>query len=402
MRLFFVVVVLGLLSLTGCGGGGGGSDSSPGIDPGDNTVAVFTTELLDSNPTLYYYSVDDNNIEQEVIKFTGSGGTYNVNWNDFDFNLAGEMIFSANGQDTATLQPDGTLKFPDGSVLTLLEQTSTYVKVTGTDADGPWTDTWYFSPPEGWLTVGGGIPDAIPFTAELLNSNPTLYYINSEPEGIEQEVIKFSGSGGTYTINWTNYDHNTAGELIFSEVGQATVILQPNGTLLANGVQILTLLEQTATYLKVTGTDEEGPWIDFWHFSPPEGWIPVDGDTTVAGFTTALLDTSPTFYVQYPNDIGGTHQEVIQFTGAAGTYTIKFADYDFDSENNLILSESDTFSATLQDDGTLLVNLPGATETLSLLEQTGTYIRVTGANEGDPWVDLWHFSSPEGWITVPN
>lgn len=295
LRFLMSFLVVTLFALAGCGGGGGGGDDDGSVDIGGGTTSGgFTTELLDASPSFYYYNVEDDGvIEQESIRVTGSGSSYIIYWNSYEFNkITKELIFMDDGQELGVLQENGTLKFSDGGVLTLLEQTDTYIKVTGSDEFGPWTDTWYFSPPAGWITSGGNVPGATPFTKELLDTNPTLYFAVTDAGGTDQAIFKITGNDGIYTISANDYEFDLQGNLVESSEQIVTAVLQQDGTLLVNGVEVLTLLEETPAYIKVTGPDDVGQWTDTWYFNKPAGWIEPgsgsDGGTPpVIAFTAA-------------------------------------------------------------------------------------------------------------------
>lgn len=254
---------------------------------------------------------------------------------------------------------------------------------------------------------GSGEDDiTLSFDTEMLDSSPTFYvkYPN-DLGGTYQGVIAFTGTDGTYSVTFSDYDFGTDNSLTSSEALTLTLTLNGDGSLLVSGegiTDILTLLEETSTFIKVRGENQGDPWEDVWFFSPPEGWITIDEEPISTEFTTELLDPSPTFYVQYPDDLGGTYQGIITFIGTGGTYSITFSDYDFDSNNNQISSASETYNGILQEDGTLSVILDDRTETLTLVSQSSTYIEVRGENQGDPWQDFWQFNPPTGWISVQN
>jgi len=251
-----------------------------------------------------------------------------------------------------------------------------------------------------------GTPGSTEFTAQMLDTGPTYYVTYPDGAGnTTQEVFTFSGTG-PYTVNFTIQEFDGSGTLIGTPTtATVPVTLNVDGTLTAGALgdperTTLTLISTTATYLEVTGVDSQGSFTDYWNLSQPTGWLPVGGDGAI-GFTAAMLDAGPAYYVTYI-DAGNTIQEVYAFSGA-GPYTVNITNQEFDGSNNLIGTPTTfTVPATLNTDGTLTAGALGDPDrtTMTLISTTATYLEVTGVDSQGSFTHNWNLSQPAGWLPV--
>ena len=122
-------------------------------------------------------------------------------------------------------------------------------------------------------------------------------------------------------------------------------------------------------------------------------------DSPATGFTAQMLDASPTYYVTYSNDIDGTTQETIVFSGTEPDYTATITEESYDSNEAFVDSTTIIVNITLNLDGTLTAKILGeADTTVTLTNTTATYLDVDGNDGTDTWSDFWYFAPPAGWL----
>jgi len=389
------------------------------------TISEFTREMLNTSPTYYisYAGAPDGSTQdgttQEVISFNGSNGTYTIVFTESYFNASNGLVSSDAFLMTGILNQDGTLKVylagdpSSTTIFSISSSTVSYLNVSGTNNTETWSDFWYFSQPVGWLDETSGSNG---FTTQILNASPT-YYISyagasdgSTQDGTTQEIISFSGSNGTYIASFTEsyFDANDA--LVSKETVLADIVLNQDGTLTASpsgdpsDTTIFSVTTPAATYLLVSGTNSTETWSDYWYMSQPAGWL----YETVAssGFTAQVLDASPTYYVTYRGNSGGsiqegTTQEVISFSGSNGTYVASFTESYFNAADFLISTETVLADIVLNQDGTLTASVTGdpTATTLTLTSTSANSLHVTETHGSETWADAWYFSQPAGWLS---
>ena len=129
-------------------------------------------------------------------------------------------------------------------------------------------------------------------------------------------------------------------------------------------------------------------------------------ETATSGFTAAMLDASPTYYVTFSGDPDGTTdqgttQEILVFSGT-GPYVVTVTTEYFDASGVSQGQNSGQADVTLNANGTLtglVSGEPGAT-IITLTAVTDTYLLVNGVVNGgsETWDEYWFFAKPEGWL----
>ena len=264
---------------------GGGGSSTPAPTTG------FTASMLDASPTYYvtYAGNDTTNVGTTQETWTISGtGPYSVavvsryyvsNVLQTTNNIAGTFTLNQDGTVTGTQAIDPT----NPATFTMTNSTTSYLDVAGIDNGGPWSDLWYFAPPAGWLTAGGGTTPAptMGFTASMLDASPTYYvtYAGNDTTnvGTTQETLTISGTGPYsvavvsryYVSNVLQTTNNIAGTFTLNQDGTVTGTQAIDPTNPAT----FTMTNSTTSYLDVAGIDNGGPWSELWYFAPPTGWL---------------------------------------------------------------------------------------------------------------------------------
>jgi hypothetical protein len=259
----------------------------------DTTPTGFTAEMLNASPTYYVtFSGDpdgttDQGTTQEILVFSGTGPyVVTVTGEYFDASDVSQGTYTGDSANIV-LNADGTLTAsvsgePGETIITLDEETATYLLVHGGEGNDSWIDKWYFAEPEGWLT-SGGTPTG--FTAEMLNAGPTYYTTKTgDPEGTTdqgttQGTLVFSGTG-PYVVTVTEEYFNASGVSQGTGTGEVNIVLNADGTLTASvsgepGATIIALTAETETYLSVSGVvNDTETWDEYWFLATPPCWLP--------------------------------------------------------------------------------------------------------------------------------
>jgi len=262
------------------------------------------------------------------------------------------------------------------------------------------------------LQVTTGLKTPTGFTAAMLDASPTYYVTytgdtdGTTTAGNTQQTFVFSGTGPyVLTITEEYFDASDVSQSTYTFTFSAT--LNPDGTITATlsgdpFTITLTLDSETATYLYVL--DDEGS-DKYWYFAQPAEWL-TSGGTPPAGFTAEMLDASPTYYVTFSGDPDrktdqGTTQEILVFSGTEPYFVTVTGEYFDASDVSQDTYTGGSVNIVLNPDGTLTATVsgaPGAT-TITLDEETATYLLVHGGEGSDSWIDYWYFAQPAEWLT---
>lgn len=259
--------------------------------------------------------------------------------------------------------------------------------------------------------TGGFEASTVPGTYDMYFDgtwNSTVTFVNGGSGS-----IKFAPTD----VNSISWSVDAGGNLVFIEtstpsspgdsINHWTWTLSSTGT--TNGVNY-------AVYCHPDNSIEEDPGTTF-NFT---GTL-VPATAGALGFTSQMLDTLSTVYIQYPNDnpdnpVGtATVQEIISMTGSNGSYQVSFVVNYFDGSNAFIESASfGPFTFTLNQDGTLsaVITDPDGTAltTWTLTSDNGGSLTVFGEANSvpadqanyDSWTNTWYLNTPPAnWLASP-
>ncbi len=280
------MALMGFLA-TGCGGGGAEDPADPGggsaFTPAD--ALVMTVGQLDA-ATYYVTYVDDTVSPAQTVQETWRFGPASGRSFAVEVTLEGFVGTTLSSSEvhsgTATLAADGRsvgVTAPGAAFTLYMVQDlgGGIITMLTADASASWDDTWYASPPPGWITTSAPLA----FSAAMFDG--TTYYVSwvddtVVPNETNQETWVFgAATGGVSTVDVTLTVYSSGAPAI--QTMSATATLAADGSSLVvsgvGGSATFTLLADNGDGSYVfQGTDGVDTWNDTWFTAPPAGWLP--------------------------------------------------------------------------------------------------------------------------------
>ena len=367
-------------------------------------IIRFSSTSLAVNSTFFaVYANDANETIHETWTFSPSaGGNYDLTYYEDRFDSSGNLIESEPAKSaTVVLHPSGTIEVKPrdqaSTYVNIVSESSNFYEVEANSPDGFWEDRWYFDPPDGSIRTVTAPTSAIPFTAQMLDAEPTYYVKYSDNDETVQELWTFSlGQGGGYLLSFEDRRFDAEGNLIATDSGDFSnmpVVLNPDGTITVTSFEP----KETTTKITIWAEQEDGYFVDgvvsngeTWSsvlmFQLPPGWIFEDG-SRAAGFVGEMLGDVRLDYVfewDGIEDIG----TVWHMLGTWAHYYGQREDIWSVNSFDLVLNPDGTITLTSQESEKIIV------VTMTTPVGADGSFEVENVSDGETWTETWFWAVP--------